>query len=130
MAPFMRTFLPKYQDDLYALMRVVFGLLFLCHGMSKLFGWPQSAPDAPAAVIYIAGSIELFGGTLVVVGLLANSAAFLCSGLMAVAYWTAHASRDFIPLRSGGELAVLYCFIFLYIAARGAGKWSVDAARG
>jgi putative oxidoreductase len=125
MAPFMR----KYEAECYALMRIVVGLLFLCHGASKLFGFPQDPPDAPAFVIYVAGGIEFVGGVLVAIGLFTSWAAFFCSGLMAAAYWMAHGTGNLFPMLNGGELAALYCFVFLCIAAHGAGKWSVDQAR-
>ena len=81
-------------------------------------------------ITYIAGPIELFGGALVMVGLLTRWAAFICSGQMAVAYWMAHAEKSVYPMLNGGELAVLFCFVFLYIASQGPGKWSIDATRG
>jgi putative oxidoreductase len=102
------------------------GALFLWHGASKLFGFPAPTPDAPPFVIYVAGGIELLGGILVMIGLQTRWAAFLCSGLMAAAYWMAHGLKDLFPLNNGGELAALYCFVFLFIAARGGGIWSVD----
>lgn len=126
MAPFMR----RFGNETYALMRIVTGLLFLWHGSQKLFGFPQAAPDAPAFVIYVAGTIELVGGTLVAVGLFTRWAAFFCSGLMAFAYWMAHGTAHLFPLLNGGELAALYCFVFLFLSANGAGMWSADAARG
>jgi putative oxidoreductase len=88
-------------------------------------------PDgAPAFVLFVAGPIELVGGILVMIGLFTRWAAFLCSGLMAAAYWMAHGTKALFPLENGGELAALYCFAFLFLAAHGAGIWSVDAARG
>ena len=126
MAEFLKPFVPQT----YALMRIVTGLLFIWHGTQKLFGFPADAREAPAFITYIAGPIELVGGILVMIGLLTRWAAFLCSGLMAAAYWMAHGTKAFFPLLNGGELAALYCFIFLFIAAHGAGIWSVDAARG
>lgn len=126
----MSTFFNKYIAETYALMRIVTGALFSCHGLQKLFGFPVAAHEAPAFITYGAGSIELIGGILVAVGLFTGWAAFLCSGLMAVAYWMAHGMKHAFPLVNGGELAVLYCFVFLFIAARGAGIWSIDGARG
>jgi putative oxidoreductase len=126
----MATFMRRFGSESYALMRIVTGLLFLWHGSQKLFGFPQASPEAPALVIYVAGAIELVGGTLVAAGLFARWAAFLCSGLMASAYWMAHGTKHLFPLVNGGELAVLYCFVFLFISANGSGVWSVDAARG
>ena len=84
----------------------------------------------PAFVQYGAGSIELIGGALVMIGLLTSWAAFLCSGTMAAAYWMAHGTKALLPIQNGGELAVLYCFVFLLVSARGSGIWSVDATRG
>jgi len=86
-------------------------------------------PQVPSFVIAIAGPIELIGGTLVMIGLFAGWAGFLCSGLMAAAYWMAHGTQALLPIQNMGELAVLYCFTFLYISSQGSGIWSVDAAR-
>ena len=126
----MPGFLKPYEAHAYAVMRIIAGLLFMCHGLQKLVGWPGAVPQgAPPFVIYVAGPIELFGGALVAAGFLANWAAFLSSGLMASAYFLGHASSGLLPIINKGELAVLYCFVFLYIAARGSGIWSVDAVR-
>jgi len=125
------TFLKPYEPQLYALFRIVIGFLFLWHGSQKLFGFPGTIPgEIPAFVLYTAGPIELAGGLLVMIGLFTSPAAFLCSGLMAAAYWMAHGPNALLPIVNHGELAVLYCFAFLFIAARGAGIWSVDASRG
>jgi putative oxidoreductase len=95
----------------------------------KLFGFPLPVPaEAPPFVLYVAGPIELIGGMLVMIGLATRPAAFLCSGLMAAAYWMAHGLGALLPIVNQGEPAALYCFVFLYIAARGAGPWSVDRA--
>lgn len=126
----MPTFMRPFESQAYALLRIVAGLLFLWHGTQKLFAFPIAPPPVPTFVIYIAGPIELIGGLLVMIGLFAGWAAFLCSGLMAAAYWMVHGLQALFPIQNGGELAVLYCFVFLYIAARGSGIWSVDAARG
>ncbi|GJL56466.1 MAG: hypothetical protein NPIRA02_35980 [Nitrospirales bacterium] len=118
------------QPQAYALMRIIVGLLFLWHGTQKLFGFPTSMPmEAPDFVVYIAGPIELFGGFLVMIGLFTRWTAFLCSGLMAAAYWMAHGTKALFPLENGGELAALYCFVFLLISAQGAGIWSVDGLK-
>ena len=120
----------RFGAQTYALLRIVTGFLFLWHGTQKLLGFPGEAPaGAPDFVIYVAGPIELVGGILILIGLFTRWVAFLCSGLMAVAYWLAHGSQAFLPLVNGGELAVLYCFVFLFISAHGAGIWSIDAAR-
>lgn len=129
MAGFMR----PYQAQTFAILRIVAGLMFLCHGAQKLFGWPAPMPsgmEIPAFVIYVAGPIELITGALIAVGLLTRWAAFLASGQMAAAYWMGHGTKALFPLVNGGELAVLYCFLFLFIAAHGAGIWSVDGSRG
>ncbi len=125
----MASFLSRCGGATHALLRIMAGLLLLWHGSQKLFGYPQAPPDAPAFVIYVAGSIELVGGILVAIGLFTRQAAFVCSGLMAAAYWMAHGSKHLFPLLNGGELAALYCFVFLFIAANGAGMWSADAVR-
>jgi putative oxidoreductase len=126
----MTFFMRQFDGETYALLRIVTGFLFLWHGSQKLFGFPQAAPDAPAFILYVAGPIEFIGGLLVAVGLFTRWAAFLCSGLMASAYWMAHGTRHILPLLNAGELAALYCFVFLFISAHGAGRWSMDAARG
>ncbi len=126
----MASFMKRFDARIYALLRVVAGFLFLCHGMQKLFGFPTAAPEVPAVIIYVAGPIELVGGALIMIGLLTRWAAFICAGHMAVAYWLAHGTKALFPLVNGGELAALYCFVFLFISAYGPGIWSVDEARG
>jgi putative oxidoreductase len=121
-------FMQAYGEQTYALLRIIAGFLFIFHGAQKLFGFPLPVPEAPAFVIYVAGGIELVGGILVMIGFFTRWAAFLCSGLMAAAYWMAHGSQGLWPIANQGELAVLYCFIFLLIAAKGVGRWGVDAA--
>lgn len=124
----MLKFLSRYQEYSYALLRMVTGFMFLCHGAQKLFGFPAAAREGtPAWIAYGAGSIELIGGTLVLIGLFTRPAAFVSSGTMAVAYWLAHGPQAWFPLNNGGELAALYCFVFLFIACRGPGIWSADA---
>ncbi len=124
-------FLKPHADKIYAVMRIFVGLLFMSHGLQKIFGFfPVENPQAmPPFVQYGAGGIELVGGALVAIGLFAAPAAFICSGMMAAAYFMAHASNGFFPIMNKGELAVLYCWTFFVIAAKGAGIWSVDAAR-
>jgi putative oxidoreductase len=127
----MATFLAFLNNQTYALMRMVVGFLFLCHGGQKLFGFPIAAPPGmPAFITYIAGPIELVGGALVMIGLFTRYAAFLCSGLMAFAYWMMHGTHGLFPIENKGEMAALYCFIFLYISTQGSNMWSLDAARG
>jgi len=115
------------ETRIYATLRIVTGFLFLCHGASKLFDFPVPTPaGAPAFVVWVAGTIELVGGALVMVGFYTRQAAFLCSGLMAFAYWMAHGMNAPLPIANGGELAVIYCFVFLYISARGTGTWGIE----
>lgn len=106
------------------------GLLFLSHGTQKMFDFPPGGRDlAVMSLPWIAGIIELVTGSLMVLGLFTRAAAFLASGTMAVAYWMVHAPRDFFPVNTGSDSTVLYCFVFLYLAAAGPGPWSLDAAR-
>ena len=117
----------KWSPQAYALMRIMFGLLFLCHGLSKLVGFPVPPPPGAAGpVVYAAGLIELVCGALVAAGLFTRWAAFIASGQMAVAYFMVHFPRGFYPIVNQGELAALYCFGFLFIATHGSGIWSVD----
>ena len=125
----MATFMEPFVSQTYALLRIVSGLLFLWHGSQKLFGFPVAGPEAPAFVTYIGGPIELVGGVLVMVGLFTRWAAFLCSGMMASAYWIAHGTNALFPIINRGELAALYCFVFLFISAYGPGIWSLDRPR-
>ena len=125
----MVSFMKAYENQTYALMRIMAGFLFLWHGSQKLLGFPSES-GATGYVKYVAGSIELVGGVLIMIGLFTAPVAFLASGLMAAAYWMAHGTNDFFPILNRGELAALYCFVFLYISAKGSGIWSVDGARG
>jgi putative oxidoreductase len=132
----MERFLGQYSPYLYAIMRIVVGFLLACHGAQKLFGvfggfGSQPGGTAPPfSLMGLAGLIEFFGGVLITVGWLAGYAAFIASGEMAAAYFISHFPRGFWPIQNMGEPAVLNCFIFLYIASRGAGVWSIDSARG
>ena len=104
--------------------------MFAMHGTQKLFGWPGGGDTVELASLPgLAGIIELVGGLMIAFGLLTSWAALICSGEMAVAFFMAHVPQHWNPLVNQGELAVLYCFLFLYMAARGSGIWSVDAAR-
>ncbi len=123
----MERWLGPYAEAIYAVTRVVVGVLFACHGAQKLFGALGGQSQLGNPLMVTAGVIELGGGLLVALGLFAGWAAFLASGLMAAAYFMAHASGGFWPIVNKGELAVVYCFVFLYIAARGAGRFSLDA---
>lgn len=122
------SFLGKFEEQTYALFRMMAGFLFLWHGTQKLLDFPIEYPYGPLnAITTAAGVIELVGGILIMVGLLTRPAAFICSGTMAVAYWMAHGLNAFFPLVNHGELAAFYCFAFLFIAAKGAGIWSIDS---
>lgn len=120
----MVSFMKAYENQTYALMRIVSGFLFLFHGSQKLLGFPGESM-ASGYVKYVAGGIELVGGALIMIGLFTSPAAFLASGLMAAAYWMAHGTNDLLPILNRGELAALYCFVFLYISSKGDGIWSV-----
>ncbi|MFP3938744.1 MAG: DoxX family protein [Thermoanaerobaculia bacterium] len=126
----MTRFLGKFSEPIYALLRIVAGYMFTLHGAQKLFGVLGGQQQEIASLMGLAGIIEFFGGLLILVGLFASWAAFLASGQMAVAYFMAHVPQgSFLnPLGNDGEKAVLYCFLFLFIAAKGAGKWSVASA--
>jgi len=126
----MKGFMSGYNAQAYALMRIVVGFLFLWHGSQKLLGFPSAMPPGvPAFIIYVAGPIELIGGILIMIGLFTRWSAFLASGQMAFAYWMAHGTKAALPFQNGGELAALYCFVFLFVSAQGSGIWSVDAAQ-
>jgi putative oxidoreductase len=123
--------LEKYQDEAYALLRIMAGFMFSFHGLQKIFGVLSSFPQpAVGSQMWIGGIIELVGGLAVLLGFKTRLAAFLCSGEMAVAYfqfhWRFQMGSHFLPGINQGELAVLYCFVFLVIATRGPGKWSLD----
>ena len=125
--------LTRYSPQLLSVLRIVAAFCFILHGTSKLFNFPAEA-GAPVRELamfslpWFAGVLETFGGTLLLLGLFTRPVAFLLSGQMAVAYFKAHASHGFWPTLNHGEAAVLFCFIWLYIAAAGPGPWSVDAA--
>jgi len=112
--------------EIYSALRLITGFLFLWHGSQKLFDIPHTAHVIPSYIVLIAGPIEFFGGLLVMIGFWTRWAAFICSGEMAYAYWTAHGSHALLPLLNGGELAMIYCFLFLFISVHGSGKFSVD----
>jgi len=132
----MERILGKFAPYLYALLRIVAGLLFACHGAQKLFGVLGGVGEQPGVAVTwwslmgLAGFIELVGGLLIALGVLTSYAAFIASGEMAFAYFMSHAPRGFWPIENGGELSVIFCFTFLYMAARGAGRWSLGGSRG
>lgn len=114
---------------LLSVLRIIVGFLFLQHGAQKLFGFPApfEGPTPLPFILLVAGILEFFGGLLIMIGLFTRPVAFLLSGQMAAAYFMGHAKNGFYPMLNGGELAVLYCFIFLYLCSAGGGPWSVDA---
>ena len=117
---------------LLSVLRIVAGLLLLEHGAQKLLGFPPGSPmPMPPALtlLWFAGLIELVGGGLIALGLFTRTAAFVCAGEMAFAYFIGHAPRGFYPANNMGDAAILFCFVFFYLAAAGPGPWSVDAAR-
>ena len=123
----------SWSGPLHAALRVVTGLLFLEHGTSKYFKFPLTEYFADGVQVFslmgLAGGLEIIGGILIILGLFTRLTAFVLAGQMAVAYFLAHIPMSFFPLQNQGESAILFCFIFLYLAAAGAGPWSMDANR-
>jgi putative oxidoreductase len=121
----------SWSGPLHAALRIMTGLLFLQHGTAKLLGFPavDMFKDGVSGLILVSGILELVGGILIIIGAFTRPVAFVLSGFMAVAYFMAHASSGFYPILNGGELAILYCFVFLWLAAAGAGPYSVDDSR-
>ncbi|RYG16486.1 MAG: DoxX family protein [Caulobacteraceae bacterium] len=119
-----------YQPQLLSVLRIVAGLLFLCHGTAKVLGFPavEGVPPPGFSLAGLSGPLELIFGLLLVLGLFTRPVAFLASGFSAVGYWMVHAPNGPFPIANGGETIVLYCFIWLYFVAAGPGPWSVDAA--
>ena len=122
--------LSRLEPYAYAALRIVAGLLFLFHGLQKLFGMYGGTTVPMMSQAWAAGLIELVAGALVMVGLFTVPAAFIASGEMAVAYFQMHQPAAFWPIQNRGELSALYCFLFLYLATRGAGMLSLDRMRG
>jgi putative oxidoreductase len=116
--------LQSLSDVAYLLLRIASGLLFACHGAQKLFGVLGGHQPPVGSQLWFAGVIEFVGGLLIAASVYASPVAFLASGEMAVAYFQAHAPKAPFPIQNGGELAVVYCFLFLYVATRGGGRWS------
>jgi putative oxidoreductase len=133
--PIERPFLSaeRFAPVMLSVLRIMTGLLIMQHGTQKLLGFPtppsRGMPEL-LSIYGLAGIIELFGGILIVIGLFTRPTAFLLAGFTAVAYFMAHAAKSFYPILNGGELAALYCFVFLYLMLAGPGPWSVDARRG
>lgn len=122
-----------YAPQILSLLRIIAGLLFLEHGLVKLFGFPPDAQPGVQAVgslFWIAGVLELVGGALVALGLFTRPVAFILSGEMAAGYFMVHAKQNFFPAVNGGDAAILFCFVFLYLAAAGGGAWSFDSLHG
>jgi putative oxidoreductase len=124
--------LTAWSPRVLSLLRIIVALLFMEHGLMKLFHFPAPQPGAPdplPTILLVAAWIEVVGGGLIALGLFTRAAAFICSGQMAVAYFMAHAPQSPYPVLNGGELSILYCFIFLYLAFAGGGAWSLDSLR-
>jgi putative oxidoreductase len=119
-------FLDNFTEQAYALLRIASGLMFMAHGVQKLFNFPIDYPWPLNPMTTAAAGIELIGGVLIVLGLFTRPVAFICSGMSAVGYWMAHGSQGLYPIANGGEIIALYSIIFLFIATRGAGIWSLD----
>ncbi len=127
----MSAALASWQPRILSILRAVAGFIFLLHGAQKLLGFPPGTHSYPAfSLPWYAGIIELICGGLIFIGLFTRSAAFLASGTMAFAYWIAHAPQNMYPVNNGGDAAILYCFVFLYLVFAGPGPWSIDARRG
>ncbi|MGF1550538.1 MAG: DoxX family protein [Sphingomonadaceae bacterium] len=120
----------SWSGPLLSILRIVAALMFIAHGTQKYFHVPPNPRGTPEILSMpgIAGAFELFFGTLILIGLATRVSAFLMSGMMAVAYWMVHAPQSFYPSANGGEPAIFFCFVFLYIAAAGPGPWSLDGA--
>lgn len=122
-----------WSGPILSILRIITGLLFLAHGTAKLIQWPfveMFKDGVPiGSLMGIGGLLEIIGGVLIVIGLFTRITAFVLCGMMAVAYFMVHAPAGFYPILNGGELALMYCFVFLYLAAAGAGPWSIDAKR-
>lgn len=121
----MQPIMGRFAPQLYALLRIVAGVLFAFHGAQKLLGLFGGQQVTLMSTLGLAGLIELVGGLMIAAGAFTSLAALVASGEMAYAYFTAHLPRGAVPIQNGGELAALYCFLFLYISARGTGVWGV-----
>lgn len=123
----MAEFLNSWSPRILSVLRIIVGFLFLWHGSQKLLSYPTPVPaGAEGPLVLIAGVLEFFGGIAFLIGLFTRPIAFVLSGLMAVAYFMAHASGGFLPFVNGGEMAVIYCFVFFYFVFSGGGEWGID----
>jgi putative oxidoreductase len=127
----MNAILTSWQPRILSVLRIMTGLLFLQHGLVKMFSFPMAFPGKIELFsrLWFAGAIEVVGGILLVIGLFTRWTAFVCAGLAAFAYFLGHAPKSFYPIQNGGNLAILYCFVFFYLVFAGPGPWSLDAAR-
>jgi putative oxidoreductase len=123
----MERILGRYAAYIYALVRIVVGLLLLMHGLQKVVGWPMPMPMPGSGMFTAIGLFEIIAGVMIMVGFFASFPAFLASGMLAVGYFMVHQPMGAWPIQNNGEPAVLFCFILLYIAARGSGVWSIDS---
>ncbi|CAO4177071.1 DoxX family protein [Methylorubrum populi] len=127
----LRTVTAQWSPRMLSVLRIVSALIFMAHGTQKILGFPASSMNPPLLSLFgAAGLLELIGGALLLIGLFSRPVAFLLSGQMAFAYFIAHAPKSPFPALNGGDAAILYCFVFLYIAFAGPGPWSLDAQRG
>jgi putative oxidoreductase len=123
----------SWQPRVLSVLRIVTGLVFLQYGMAKLLKFPEvpAFKDVTLFSLYgLAGALELVGGVLIILGLFTRPVAFILSGEMAFAYFLGHATKSVFPILNGGNLAIMFCFVFFYLSFAGAGPWSVDASRG
>ena len=126
-------FMQSWSPRLLSILRIIAALLFMEHGLMKLFHFPMPQPGAPdplPPLMMVAALLEVVGGGMLALGLFTRPVAFIVSGEMAVAYFMAHASQSIWPALNGGDAAILFCFVFLYLSAVGPGPWSVDSMRG
>lgn len=123
--------LAQWAPRMLSVLRIMAALLFMAHGMQKLFGFPagERGPVELLSIYGLAGVLEVFGGILLLLGLFTRPVAFVLAGQMAFAYFMAHAPQNFFPVNNGGDAAILYCFVFLYLLTAGPGPWSLDARR-
>jgi len=131
--PDLATLRLTWEPRMLSILRIIVGLLYMEHGLAKVLGFPLQPNHAPYALFNpnpgLQGLLELLGGLLLALGLFTRTVAFILAGDMAVAYFMAHAPRGFFPLLNGGELAIVYCFVFLYFWVAGGGEWSLDRLR-